>query len=76
MLLMELLQRAEEFENRKWSGASTSDRVQASRDLKKLILEINEVYKKTTDQHLMEVMKRLTGIKRKVEKRLARRLDV
>ena len=73
---MELLQRAEEFEKRKWSRITTSERVQASRDLKKLILEINEVYKKSRDQHLMEVMKRLTQIKRKVEQRLKMRLDV
>ena len=73
---MELLQRAEEFEKRKWSRITTSERVQASRDLKNLILEINEVYKKTRDQHLMEVMKRLTQIKRKVEQRLKMRLDV
>jgi hypothetical protein len=73
---MELLQRAEEFENRKWSRITTSERVQASRDLKQLILDINEVYKKTREQHLMEVMKRLTAIKRKVEKRLKMRVDV
>ena len=73
---MELLQRAEEFENRKWSRITTSERVQASRDLKQLILEINEVYKKTREQRLMEVMKRLTEIKRKVEKRLKMRMDV
>ena len=73
---MDLLQRAEEFENRKWSRISTSDRVQASRDLKRLILDINEVYKKNRDQHLMEVMKRLTTIKQKVEKRLKGRLEV
>ncbi len=73
---MELLQRAEEFENRKWSRITTSERVQASRDLKQLILDINEVYKKTREQHLMEVMKRLTAIKRKVEKRLKMRVEV
>ncbi|WP_088341141.1 hypothetical protein [Robiginitalea sediminis] len=67
---MELLDKANEFEQRKWSRISTSDRVQASRDLKNLILEINEVYKKTREQHLMDVMKRLTAIKRKVESRL------
>lgn len=73
---MELLQKATEFENRKWSRISTSDRVQASRDLKRLILEINEVYKKTREQHLMDVMKRLTEIKRKVESRLKPQLVV
>lgn len=73
---MELLQKARDFESRKWSGITTSERVQASRDLKQLILDINEVYKKTRDQHLMEVMKRLTQIKRKVEQRLTMRLDL
>ena len=73
---MDLLQRAEEFEKRKWSRISTSDRVQASRDLKRLILDINEVYKKNRDQQLMEVMKRLTAIKKKVEKRLKGRIEV
>jgi hypothetical protein len=71
-----LLQKAEEFESRKWSRITTSERVQASRELKNLILEINEVYKKSRDQHLMEVMKRLTAIKQKVEKRLKMRIDV
>ncbi|SFR47095.1 hypothetical protein SAMN04490243_1883 [Robiginitalea myxolifaciens] len=71
-----LLQRAEEFENRKWSRISTSDRVQASRDLKALILDINEIYKQDRDQKLMDVMKRLTEIKRKIEKRLKGRLEV
>jgi biopolymer transport protein ExbB/TolQ len=73
---MDILQRASEFENRKWSGISTSDRVQASRDLKQLILDINEQYKKTRDQHLMDIMKRLTAIKRKVEARLKGSLEV
>lgn len=73
---MELLQQAKAFENRKWSRITTSERVQASRELKQLILEINEVYKKSRDQHLMDVMKRLTKIKRKVEKRLKMRVDV
>ena len=71
-----LLQKAEEFESWKWSRITTSERVQASRELKDLILEINEVYNKSRDQHLMEVMKRLTAIKKKVEKRLKMRIDV
>ena len=49
---------------------STSDRVAASREAKALILSINEVYKETKDAELMEVMKRLTEKKRKIEKRL------
>lgn len=73
---MDILQRASEFENRKWSGITTSDRVQASRDLKQLILDINEQYKRTRDQQLMDIMKRLTAIKRKVEARLKGGLEV
>lgn len=73
---MDILQRASEFENRKWSGITTSDRVQASRDLKQLILDINEQYKRTRDQQLMDSMKRLTAIKRKVEARLKGGLEV
>ena len=71
---MELLQKASDFENRKWSGLTTSDRINASREAKQLILSINEVYKKTKDQELMDIMKRLTAIKQKIEKRLKGRL--
>lgn len=66
----DLLERATEFENRTLSHMSTSDRVAASREAKKLILSINEIYKETKDANLMEVMKRLTEKKRKIEKRL------
>ncbi len=73
---MDLLKRAAEFENLKMSHMSTSDRVQASRDAKELILAINEVYKKTKDEDLMNVMKRLTEKKQKIEKRLKGRPTV
>lgn len=49
---------------------TTSDRILASREAKSLILSINEVYKKTKDQNLMDIMKRLTAIKQRIEKRL------
>ena len=42
---MDLLERAEEFENRKFSFKNTSDRIVVSREVKALILELNEVYK-------------------------------
>jgi len=71
---MEILERASDFENRKWSGLTTSDRVNAAREAKQLILSINEEYKKTKDKQLMDVMKRLTAIKQKIEKRLKGRL--
>ena len=66
----DLLQLATEFENRKLSHMSTSDRVAASREAKSLILSINEIYKQTKDANLMDVMKRLTEKKKKIEKRL------
>ncbi len=65
-----LLKEATVFENAKMSHMSTSDRVVASREAKRLILAINEIYKQTKDSSLMEVMKRLTEKKRKIEKRL------
>jgi hypothetical protein len=49
---------------------STSDRVAASREAKRLILALNEIYKKTKDSNLMDLMKRLTEKKQKIEKRL------
>ncbi|WP_291869601.1 hypothetical protein [Maribacter sp.] len=67
---MDLTERALEFETRKMSNMSTSDRVEASREAKALILEINEIYKETKDSELMDMMKRLTEKKRKIEKRL------
>lgn len=67
---MELLEKAQEFESRKMSNMSTSDRVEASREAKDLILRINEIYKETKDPNLMDVMKRLTEKKKKIEKRL------
>ncbi len=66
----ELMQSALEFENRTLSHMSTSDRVAASREAKRLILAINEIYKKTKDSSLMDLMKRLTVKKQKIEKRL------
>ena len=67
---MDLLKRAEAFENLKMSHMSTSDRVQASRDAKQLILALNEVYKESRDPELMALMKRLTEKKQKIEKPL------
>ena len=70
---MELLQQAQQYENMTMSHMSTSDRVSASREGKRLILAINEIYKKTKDTSLMDVMKRLTDKKKKIEKRLMKK---
>ena len=66
----EIIEKAIEFENRKHVYKSTNEKIVASREVKSLILELNEIYKENKDPDLMEMMKRLTLIKRKVEKRL------
>ncbi|NNK88506.1 MAG: hypothetical protein HKO90_09505 [Flavobacteriaceae bacterium] len=67
---MELVKIATEFEQRKHVYRTTSERILASRQVKDLILGINEIYKESKDQELMDLMKRLTVIKQKIEKRL------
>ena len=67
---MDTLEKAIEFENRKFSFNTTSDRIVAAREAKDLILAVNELYKKDKDAKLMDLMKRLTVIKQKIEKRL------
>ncbi len=67
---MSILEEATAFEEAKMRNMSTSDRVAASREAKRIILAINEIYKETNDASLMDVMKRLTEKKRKIEKRL------
>lgn len=67
---MDILKEALDFENAKMSNMSTSDRVVASREAKRLILAINEIYKQNKDAELMDLMKRLTAKKKKIEIRL------
>ncbi|MEZ4797670.1 MAG: hypothetical protein R2785_10950 [Flavobacteriaceae bacterium] len=55
---------------KKRSNLSTSDRVKISREAKSLILGLNEIYKEKKNVKIMDIMKRLTAIKRKIEKRL------
>ena len=67
---MDVVKKGLEFEQRKISLKTTNERIIASKEVKALILGINEIYKKTKNPELMDLMKRLTLIKRKVEKRL------
>lgn len=67
---MDIINEALEFEQRKLKSLSTSDRVEISRQAKALILGLNEIYKRKKDEKIMDIMKRLTTVKRKVEKRL------
>ncbi|WP_046744370.1 hypothetical protein [Kordia zhangzhouensis] len=57
-----------DFEKRKF--ISRSDKITATREAKRLILSLNEIYKQKKDPAIMDIMKRLTAIKRKYEKRL------
>jgi len=67
---MDIMKEALAFENAKMSHMSTSDRVEASREAKRLVLDINEIYKETKDAELMDMMKRITEKKKKIDKRL------
>lgn len=67
---MDIINKALEFEQRKTSYRTTSDRIKASREVKELILSLNEIYKQNRDAKIMDIMKRLTVIKQKIEKRL------
>ncbi len=67
---MEIINNALEFEQRKQSFKTTSERIEASREVKDLILSLNTIYKKEQDPEIMDLMKRLTSIKQKIEKRL------
>jgi len=73
---MDLINEALEYEQSKLSLKTTSERIIASRKLKSFILGINEIYKETKNPDLMDIMKRLTVIKRKVDKRLNLRITV
>ena len=59
-----------EFLKKDLKFKNTSERIEASREVKALILGINEIYKTSKDQKLMDLMKDLTVVKQKIEKRL------
>jgi hypothetical protein len=67
---MDVINEAIEFEKSKMSNMSTSDRVAATREAKRLILALNEIFKETKDNEIMEIMKGLTAKKKKIEIRL------
>ena len=66
---MELKNKALEFEHRKMKFPTTSDRILAAREAKELILNLNEVYKKNKEEEIMDIMKRLTAIKQRIDRR-------
>jgi hypothetical protein len=64
---MDVVKQAEAFEKKPLTFKTTSERIEASREVKGLILGVNKTCK---DPALMDLMKRLTVIKQKIEKRL------
>jgi len=70
MSIILLLQEANDFEKNHKSFKSRNQKILASKQAKVLILGINEFYKENRDEALMDVMKRITVIKKKLEKRL------
>jgi len=73
---MDVLHEALQFEEETSSFKSTNERIIASKKAKELILALNERYKQTKDAKLMDVMKRLTAIKKKAEKRIKAKIVV
>lgn len=69
----ELIQEARLFEETFKSFKTRNEKIMASRKVKELILSINQFYKENKDQNLMDIMKRLTVLKKKVETRLKAR---
>ncbi|CAM1363389.1 conserved hypothetical protein [Tenacibaculum sediminilitoris] len=74
MSTVNLIQEALEFEKNYKSFKTRNEKILASRKAKEIVLSINEVYKKSKDKKLMDLMKRITTIKQKIEKRLKGRL--
>ena len=67
---MTVIKKGQNFLEKKLKFKNTSERIEASREVKSIILGINEVYKSSKEQELMDLMKELTVIKQKIEKRL------
>mgnify|MGYP005675638053 FL=1 len=67
---MTAVKKGQDFLEKKLKFKNTSERIEASREVKSIILGINELYKTNKDQSLMDLMKDLTLIKQKIEKRL------
>lgn len=64
------IEKGQNFLEKKLTFKNTSERIEASREVKSIILEINELYKSNKEKELMDLMKELTAVKQKIEKRL------
>ncbi|CAL2074616.1 hypothetical protein [Tenacibaculum sp. 190524A02b] len=74
MSTVDLIQEALDFERNHKQFRTRNEKILASRKAKELVLSLNNIYKKTKDKALMDIMKRVTVIKRKIEIRLKGRL--
>lgn len=75
MTTLNLIEEAIEFEKNHKSLKTRNEKIIASRKAKEIVLSINTIYKKNKDQNLMNIMKRITVIKQKLEKRLKGRIS-
>jgi hypothetical protein len=73
---MDTIQEALEFESNLKTYKSRDQKIWASLKARELILTLNEFYKKSKDAKIMDIMKRLTAIKRKFEARLKPRIRI
>lgn len=72
---MSLIDEALEFEENESTFKSRDERIKASHMAKELVLGLNQIYKENKDPEIMDIMKRITAIKQKFEKRLKGRLS-
>lgn len=75
MTTLNLIEEAIEFEKNHKSFKTRNEKIIATRKAKEIVLSINTIYKKNKDQNLMNIMKRITVIKQKLEKRLKGRIS-
>lgn len=73
---METIDEALKFEENIKTYKSRDQKIWASLKAKQLILSLNEFYKNSKDEKIMEIMKRLTLIKRKFEARLKPKIRI
>lgn len=66
---MDLIKKANEILDSPYPK-TTNERIVASRAIKDLNLALFGVYKKENDKSIMDLMKRLTEVKKKIDKRL------
>lgn len=64
MTTISLIEMAVEFEENHKSFKTRNEKILAVRKAKEIVLSINEIYKKNKDQNLMNIMKRVTIIKK------------